>query len=104
MYTFKSRKRVSIVNKEKRLGINILGEESTTVDTWCRNTGDEVGLTTRRGAVCSLQASVDSPPVPLGHSGSTKQQFLKESEQLRIKGMWRLVSSLKKNELNISMT
>ena len=41
MYTFKSRKRVSIVNKEKRLGINILGEERTTVDTWCPNTGDE---------------------------------------------------------------
>lgn len=58
---------------------------------------------TCRGAVRS-QPPVDSPPVPLGHSGATKQQFLKESQQLRIKGTWRLVSSLKKNELNISMT
>lgn len=59
---------------------------------------------TCHGVICSLQPPVDSPPVPLGHSGSTKQQFLKESQQLRIKGMWGLVSSLKKNELNISMT
>lgn len=58
---------------------------------------------TCRGAVRS-QPPVDSPPVPLGHSGATKQQFLTESQQLRIKGTWRLVSSLKKNELNISMT
>lgn len=42
MCKFKSTERVSTIDKKKQLQINILGEESTTVDTWCQNTGDKV--------------------------------------------------------------
>ena len=42
---------------------------------------------TCQGVICYLQPPMDSPPVPLGHSGSTKQEFLKEFQQLRIKGI-----------------
>lgn len=82
MCTFKSTERVSTINKKKQLSINILGEESTTVDTWCQNTGDEVCLTTR-AVPCALSNSqwTVHQCLQVIH-GQQKQQYLKNLDSL----------------------
>lgn len=83
MCMFKSMERVSTIDEKKQLSINILGEKSTTVDTWCQNTGDAVRLNNTRVVTCALSNSRRTVHQCLQVThGQQKQQYLKNLDSL----------------------
>lgn len=82
MCKFKSTGRVSTINEKKQLQINILGEKSTTADTWCHNTRDKhVKQHTLWHRMFSLTSRGAHQP-----SGQ-QTAILKECRQFRINAM-----------------
>lgn len=70
--------KVSTINQKKQVWINILPEESTTVDTWYHNTENDICLTTHVGVPCIFSNSSGQSTSALGQSMFNKTLALSQ--------------------------